>query len=90
MIMPEKNCALKDAWYSSSLRSSNCSPIESLRPKAVMISCPVKDSSIVPLSRPVLRHCAVNSFCDLLPITPTTIPDSGSATSAISAMSHDR
>ena len=76
---------MNEAWYSSSLRSSNRSPMSCWRPNTVTSSWPVKDSSICPFSCPVCRHWAVNSFWDLVPMIPITTPDSGRAISAISA-----
>ncbi len=73
----------------ASLRSSKRSAMSACRPNTVTSSCPVKDSSMCPLSRPVSRHCAVNSAWDLLPITPTTTPATGNAISAMSASCQD-
>ena len=45
----------------------------------------MKDSSTWPFSRPVLRHWAVNSFCDFAPMSPMTTPEIGRAITAMSA-----
>ena len=71
------------------MRSSNRSRIAAWRPNTVTSSWPVKDSSMCPLRRPVFFHCALKSFCDFEPMTPTTAPAIGRATSAMSASCHE-
>ena len=67
-ISPEMNWARKLDAYSLSLCSSKVSAASSCRPKTLTSECPVNISSMWPLSRPVVAHCATNCGCDRLPI----------------------
>ena len=84
-MIPDTNWAPKLAPKSWSLRSANTAATSRWRPKTLTSPCPVKASSMWPFSSPVAFHCAVNSFCERLPITPVISTEIGMVTSAIRA-----
>jgi hypothetical protein len=86
-ISPETNCARKLDAYSFSLCSRKTSADSACRPKSFTRECPVNISSMWPLSRPVVAHCATNCGCDRLPIVVVTSTDTGTVTSAMTANS---
>ena len=84
-MIPDRNCARNDAWYSSWLSARNLAWKSRRRPNTLTSACPENDSSTRALRRPTLRHCTPNAFCDFGPMTPKITPMSGRDTSATSA-----
>ena len=70
MMMPEMNCAPNAASNSSSFLLPERLLHLVLAAEDLDQPWPVKVSSMCPLSSPVCFHCAMNCFCDRLPIAP--------------------
>ena len=87
MMMPLMNWAPKPASNRSSFLALNAARTSSWRPKTLTSWWPVKVSSTMPLSSPVLFHCCTKCFCERLPIVAVTTIEIGIVTSAISASS---
>ncbi len=85
--MPDKYWARVLARHSFSLLSLKLAAAASCRPKALMTSWPVKNSSSWACSSPVLLHCSVKWAWDFLATRTVMSVDTGTETSAISARS---
>lgn len=89
-MMPERNCALNAAWYSSSFSVWNFSSASFSRPNTLTSAWPEKASSTRAFRRPTFFHWIPNAFCERGPMTPKITPiRGGSATSATSASCHE-
>lgn len=86
-MMPEMNCALNDALYSSAFWSWNSETACSCRPNTFTSAWPVYISSMWEFSVPVTFHCCTNCGCERLAIAMVTTNDSGTVTSATTASS---
>ena len=83
MMIPEMNWARKLAPNRSPLRFAKSASTCPVRPNTRTSSCPVNASSISPLSSPVWRHCATNSFCERFAMACVIHSDTGMVSSAM-------
>ncbi|MBN9325972.1 MAG: thioesterase family protein, partial [Cellulomonas sp.] len=84
-MIPERNCAENDAWYSSSFSARNRCWNSARRPNTLTSAWPENDSSTRAFSRPTLRHWMPNAFCERGPMIPKITPINGRDTRATSA-----
>src|SRR5258708_24930845 len=74
------NCARKLDWYSFSFCSVKVSIDAWLWPNTFTRACPVKFSSMWPLSLPVVDRCLTNCGCAFFPIHITIRMEAGTGT----------
>jgi len=85
MMMPLTNWAPKLASNSCAFFSRNRCATSCCRPNTLTSACPVKVSSICPLSSPVCAHCAANSGCERLAISAVITRVNGTVMSETTA-----